>query len=391
MQQLLNKILWKGKSRWQVAGASLGAFFGLFLLLSAVQFYVDVQQLLNGGNGTDQFVQINKKVNIFNMLGVKPNFTEEELAEIEAQPFVKKVGSFMPSQFRVSASMPSLGFRTDMFFEAVPDDFLDVKDSNFTWRKGQKEIPVIFSRDYLALYNFGFAPSQGLPALTPNTISKFSATVSVQGNGLKQNFEGRIVGLSDRINSILVPQSFMEWANENFGSGRDFNSSRLILSVDNPLSTELNNFLKEKGYEISQGKLIGGQFGILLKIVVAIIGIIGIIIVLLSALIFILNFQLTISQSKEDIRLLLQMGYKTKQISQILIKKLVLLFLQIVIVTFILLFALRYVQSEFFITQGFELSKGLHWTVYVAAAIFTLIFGFLNIQNIQKNVRKLFG
>ena len=325
------------------------------------------------------------------MLGVKPNFTKEELDEISAQPFVKSVGSFMPSQFRVSASMPSLGFRTDMFFEAIPDDFLDVKDSDFSWRKGQKEIPVIFSRDYLALYNFGFAPSQGLPALTPNTISKFSATINVEGNGLQQNFEGRIVGLSDRINSILVPQSFMEWANENFGSGRDFNSSRLILSVDNPLSSELNAFLSKNNYEISQGRLIGGQFGILLKIVVAIIGFIGFIIVLLSALIFILNFQLTISQSKEDISLLLQMGYKTKQISDILIKKLVLLFVQILVVTFLILFVLRYFQTEFFLSQGFDLPKGLHWTVYVAAVLFTLVFGLLNVQNIQKNVRRLFG
>jgi len=391
MNELLNKILWQGKSRWQIIGASLGAFFGLFLLLSAVQFYVDVQELTSGGKGNSgQFVQINKKVNLFNMLGVKPNFTTEEIKTIEDQSFVQSVGSFMPSQFRVSASMASLGFRTDMFFEAVPDEFVDVKDPAFRWQKGKQEIPIIVSRDYLALYNFGFAPSQGLPALTPNSISKFSVTIHISGNGLRQNFDGRIVGLSDRINSILVPRNFMEWANENFGSGRDFNSSRLILAVDNPLSAELNDFLTTNNYEISQGKLIGGQFGVLLKIIVAAIAVIGFIIVLLSALVFILNFQLTISQSKEDIRLLLQMGYKTKQISGMLIKKLGLLFLQILVVTFLVLFALRYIQVQLFAEQGFELPFALHWLVYATAAIFTLIFAFLNIRNIQSNVRLLF-
>ena len=387
---LLKKLLLEGRSRWQVYGATFGALLGLFLLLSAVQLYADVHELISGsGNGSDQYVQINKQVNLFNMLGVKPNFTEEEIQTIEEQSFVKAIGNFTPSQFRVSASMSSLGFRTDLFFEAVPDEFLDVDEPDFKWRKGQKEVPVIISRDYLALYNFGFAPSQGLPALTPGSISKFSATINISGKGLRQSFDGRIVGLSDRINSILVPTTFMEWANDNFGSGRDFNSSRLILAVDNPLSRELKTFLEENAYEVSQGRLIGGQFGVLLNILVGVIALIGFVILLLSVLVFILNFQLTVSQAKEDISRLLQIGYRTKQIEEVLIRQLTVLFAQILAATFVLFFALRWFQQQLFQEQGFDLPLMPHWTVFAAAILFTMVFGWINVRNIQKSVRSL--
>ena len=152
-----------------------------------------------------------------------------------------------------------LGFYTELFFESIPDEFVDVSNSRWQWSKGENEIPIILSRDYLALYNFGFAPSQGLPQFTPNTIGKLSMDVNISGNGLTQNFQGRIIGFSDRINSILVPQSFMNWANENFGETQKPQSSSLILKTNNPYSPELNDYLEQNKYEVSSGRLIGGQ------------------------------------------------------------------------------------------------------------------------------------
>ena len=388
--KILNQLLWSGKNKWQIIGAAVGAFIGLFLWLSALQLYFDLQRLIKGDSSTEQFVLINKKINLFNTLGVRSTFTDEEIDNLKNQKFIEEVGVFISNQFKVSASSQMLGFYTELFFESVPDEFIDVSNSHWHWSLGDNEIPVILSRDYLALYNFGFAPSQGLPQFTPNTISKISLNVNISGNGLRKTLQGRIIGFSDRINSILVPQSFMTWANENFGETQNPQSSRVILRTNNPYSSELSDFLEQNKYEVSSGRLIGGQLTTLLQNIISMVAAIGIIIVLLSVLIFILNFQLIISQSKEDIRLLLQLGYKTKQISEVLTRNLAYLFLGVLVSTFIGLFLSRLWFVSWFGNQGFSVKSGLHIVVYIAILIFSALFVVLNVQNIRKNVSRLF-
>ena len=190
------------------------------------------------------------------------------------QDFIASVGKFTPSTFQVSASSSMMGFYTELFFEAVEDEYLDIHPRKFKWKEGQQEIPVIISRDYLALYNFGFAPSQGLPQFTPSTIGKVAVDVIIRGNGNRRTFKGRIIGFSDRINSIIVPDNFLAWSNKQFGSSAKSDPSRIILKTDNPYSTELQDLLDKKNYEVSSGKLIGGKLTALLQGVISAIAII---------------------------------------------------------------------------------------------------------------------
>ena len=276
------------------------------------------------------------------------------------------------------------------FQTACDNDFLDVDNEQWEWKKGQREIPIVISRDYVALYNFGFAPSQGLPQINPQFAKRFTIDININGNGLKRVFKGRIVGYSDRIHSILVPQNFMDWANETFGEDNKPGPNRVIIATDNPNAEEVSNFLESKEYELSSGRLIGGKITTLLRIIVGIVAAIGLIIVLLSVLVFILNFQLIISQSSRDIRLLLQLGYKEKQISSILFNYLLYLFALTIVSTFVFLFVTRYFMKDWFASQGFDLSIGLSGVVYLAAILFSLLIIVLNFKTIERSVRKLF-
>jgi len=386
--EILNKLIWQGKSKWQIIGASIGAFLGMFMLLASIQLYHDMNALLSSSDGN--FVQINKRVNLFNTLGVSNAFVEPEIRELKNQDFVEEVGAFSSNQFKVNASSTMMGFYTELFFESLPAEFVDTEDPAFAWKKGQRELPIILSRDYLALYNFGFAPSQGLPQFTPSTIRKVTLDINVQGNGIRKTYIGRIIGFSDRINSVLVPQSFMNYANKNFGTGKEKGSSRLILAVNNPLSQEMKDFFESKNYEVSSGRLIGGEFTALLNTVVLIIALIGGIIVLLSILIFVMNFQLLIANSKEDIKLLLQLGYKQNVISKTIYKRMFVVFGAIAVLTFALIFAVRYFLAQFLSGQGYNLTNGLHWQVYLAGLLFILMYLFINFRTVKSSVAKLF-
>ena len=388
---ILRKLIWEGKSKWQIIGASIGSFIGLFLLLISLQLYLDMTQLVDGNTkGAGQYIQINKQVSLFNTLGAKSFFTNEDFEDIKALEYVDGVAPFVSNKFKVSASSSLLGFYTELFFEAVPNEFLDIPTDDFKWEPGQNDLPMIISKDYLALYNFGFAPSQGLPQFTQSTIKRVTLDINVGREPNKQVFQGRIAGFSDRINSILVPENFMTYANQRFGQGAMDKPSRVIMKIDNTHTKEMAAFIDDNGYEVSSGRLIGEQVSTLLRIIISIIGGIGMLITLLSVLVFILNFQLIISRSSEDIKLLLQLGYKNKRLSWFLFTNLVIIFAVILILTFAILLILRGYFVDWFAVQGFELPRSLHLLVYLTAGIFTTSFLIANFMNINWNVISLF-
>lgn len=381
---MLKKLLWKDKNNWQLAGATLGAFIGLFLLLLSQQFYFDFNYLLHNKESTDaKYLTLNKTV-----IAYQSHFSDEELAALQARAEVQGMTAFHTSAYQVSASSPTFGFFTDLFFEAIDTAFIDVKNNidKFSWKEGQREIPIIVSRDYIALYNFGFAPSQGLPQLNPEFLENFSLDLTVNGNGLKRKFKGRIVDYSDRIHSILVPVSFMEWSNKTFGEQVRPGPSRLMLATDIDQFSSLKHWTKEKGYEVSSGHLVGERIRSLLGAVISLIGFIGLVIVVLSVLVFVINFQLLIARARDRIGLLLELGYLPKAISQILFRYLLKIFAVVLVVTLVALFIFRRGFQFWYTKHGLAFGIQLHWSVYLTALIFSVLVLWFNHRMIARMV-----
>lgn len=357
------------------------------MLLGAVQLYFDVARLLSGPEGEgQQFVQINKQVSLLNTIGGAARFTPEEIATIEKEPFIKAVGPFTSNDFKVGASSPTLGFYTELFFEAIPEQFLDFPTGGFQWEEGDEVLPIVMARDYLALYNFGFAPSQGLPQFNQSTIKRASFTINIRGGNSRAQFRGKIIGFSDRINSILVPQSFMDWANAQYGQGEKTGAARLMLEVDNPLSDTFRDFIKEGGYELSTGRLIGGQFSFLINLLTGLIFFIGFLIVLLAGLVFALNFNLLLAKARNEVQLLLQLGFKSQQIYQIFDRRVRWMYLGILLIAVVLLQIVHFAIGAWLESQGYPISGWLHWSVPVLAVLLLgLIYG-LTARSLRRSI-----
>lgn len=384
---LLQKVLWKSRSRIQIMGASLGVFVGLFLLLFAIQFYLDMRVLMQGARDSNLLV-INKELSVLNTLGVPSSFKDEEIQAIRDKPYIDDVGVFTSNRFRAAVEIPSFNFYTLLFVQTVPNQFLGIDTINFAWEKGQP-VPIVISSDYLALYNFGFAPSQGLPQLTLSAMQLLTADLVVMGNGKREVFQAKIHDLSPNINSILVPKSFMDFANAEFGD-QNKPVNQLVISTNNPYSKDLNSFLQENGYAISRGGLIGGELLAALDILVLAVLLIGLIIIGLSLLVFILNFQLLVAQASQDVKLLLQIGYHDYTITRTLARHLVVLFGFVVVATFVLLLPTKYVLTQLLIEQGYtQFSVWLHPYVWAVGAGFCAIFIWLNWRSIRRSVRKV--
>lgn len=383
---LIWKLLRKHISIFELAVFFVANLIGLVVILAGVQIYNDAKPFMGGGEESligNDYVAISKSVDD---LGANKDkgFTQEEIDELLAHDCINNVGRFTPSNFEVHArlelGMGQRPFSTMMFFEAVPDDFIDV--SLDEWRVDTEkvlknrddiesgrvsanavdlvEIPIIIPRNYLNLYNFGFSRSQDLPQITDKLIQRLYVDVTIEGSreyinkdGYVVNYEdkylGRIIGFSDRLNTILVPQQFMEWANQYYAlpaetstddelsdANATENPSRLMLEVTNPSDPKLLEFLDKKGY-ISEGKPSeSGKAMVILQRSVAVVVVIGALFCLLSIIILTLSIYLLLQKNIDKLENLVLIGHTPMMVSMPYIIMTIVLNVSIMLVSFIL-------------------------------------------------------
>lgn len=316
------RLLRQNMSVGQLAGYAVSNLVGLAIVLMALQFYCDVTEVWEREDSfmKRDFIVFSKKVGgLGSILGSKVDFSKEEIANLESQPWVKRVGVFTASDFNVSASvdMGGRGMSTALFLESVPDDFFDVKPGDWTYDPNRSEyVPIIISKDYLTLYNFGFASSRGLPQISEEMIGLLPIDLSLSGNGKQRWVKAHITGFSSRLNTIAVPTEFMAWANAEFGENNDANPSRLIVEVNSPGDPAISEYIKSHGYESAGDKVDNGKASYFLSVATSVVLAVGLVISLLSFVILLLSINLLLQRNKERLIELMQLGYSPSQVSR---------------------------------------------------------------------------
>lgn len=410
---MISKILRKNTSPGRIIGFILSNFIGLAIVLGGLQFYSDASSIWSD---TDSFIRtdylvINKKVTSANTLGQsETGFSEAEIADIEAQPWTRSVGRFTANDFRVNASLQtgSRGMSTYMFFESIPDNFVDVPRSQWQYRPGSGEVPIILSKDYLTLYNFGFASSAGLPQLSEGLMSSIPLTLTLTSDDGTRTatLTGRVAGFSNRLNTILVPEAFMQEANARFGShaGRSSDSQsdthttlrqtssptapkRLIIDVSSPGDVTIKQYLDSHDLELAGDKS-ASSAAFLLKIIVAIVLAIGIIITLLSLFILILSISLIMEKNRDKLHALLMLGYPVRTVQ----RPYSTLVTAAAAAAMLLAIATTFLMRAFYITplKALGATSGGTLTMLLTALILTTAIIITNIALIKRRVKKSF-
>ena len=322
------KIVWKllrqHLSIGQFAGFFLANLVGMIIVLFSLQFYKDVAPFFSGNDNLlkSEYLILSKKISTLGSItGQSTQFSEADLEEIKEQSFVKNIGEFTSSQYHVSAGINMAGqqmrLSTQMFFESVPDAFVDIKSTS-DWHFDERDdlIPIILPKNYLNLYNYGFAQSRSLPQLSEGILGLIGIDIHISGNGQNHDFKGNIVVFSNRLNTILVPESFMKWSNKIYGDGRTSTASRIIIEVDNPADDNIVQFLQKKGYETEGDKLNAGKTNYFLKIITGLVIGIGLIISILSFFVLMLSIYLLLQKNTQKLENLLLIGYSPAQVSR---------------------------------------------------------------------------
>lgn len=318
---LVWKLLRQHISIPQFVGFFFANLVGVVIILLGVQFYHDFQAL----DKEDSFMKasyliVNKKISAFSTLtGAQQTFSKSDVADLKNEDFVERVGAFTPSSFNVRARFDVQGFvnfSTEMFFESVPDDFVDVASEAWSYQEGSTQIPIILPKNYLDLYNFGYAQGKGLPKLSEGILGAMKLKVQIAGNGEVGDFDGRIVGFSSRLNTILVPEKFMQWANQKYASSENTKEpTRLIMEVNNPADERITAYLQDHDYETDKEKLDASKTTFILRVIVSIVMVIGAVISILSFYILMLSVFLLVQKNSTKLENLLLIGYSPAKVS----------------------------------------------------------------------------
>lgn len=319
---LVWKLLRRHISLPQLAGFFLANLLGMLIVLLSLQFYRDVKPVFSEEDGfiRPDYLILSKRISALNTIGLGSvsTFSEREMNELASQPFAKRVGAFTASQYKVSCSMGINGVAqlgTEMFFESVPDAFVDVDLKKWHFSEGDDVVPIILPKTYLAIYNFGFAQSQNLPKISENIVGLVEMTIAMRGNGKNEFLKGRVIGFSTRLNTILAPESFIKWSNERYAPEAETEPSRIILEVKNPADDAIVNYLNEKGYEMEDDKLDAGRMTFFLRLVSGIVMLVGLLISLLSFYILMLSIYLLVEKNSDKMRTLLLIGYSPARVA----------------------------------------------------------------------------
>jgi cell division protein FtsX len=191
---------------------------------------------------------------------------------------------------------------------------------------------------------------------------------------------GRVVGLSNRISSMLVPATFMEWANKRFANSPGTNaSSRVVIRTKDPGNPMLVNYLKENGLTTDADKTRFSRYRQVVDFVVNISGITGMLLLAFALLIFTLFIQLTIASCKDEIALLV-----LKQLKRFLMIRFYPPNIWIVTIGLILISATQYWLFQFLKAKQIILSPFISGYTVVAAVCILLVIAYVNNHSIRK-------
>ena len=366
--KLFDKLFGGKLQKGKLIISIIGFVIGLSLVSISSEVYLKVNDIL-GSKQTSNYLILNKKVSLLSntFLNRKTTFSEKEIALLKSQSFIRDVSPVTSSGYKITVlevDIPGAGnrrFYSDFFLESVPSNFIDIQTPVFEWQEGDEIIPIIIPRDYIHLYNFGFAPSQGTPQIPGSLVKHLTGKIRIiDHEGNKHFFKGKIVGLSDRIPTIIAPKSFNDYANGHFADPNEKQeTSRVLIEVSNPSDPNLINLLKTKHYQTNNDKLTSGKAALVVSVIMLVLLIFGLCFIMLSIVNIILSFSLVISESRHEVRLLLELGYTTNMIAKYMMRYLFIISgIETLLVLFIF-FTFNFLFNNYLTTMGYEIETAV--------------------------------
>lgn len=393
--KILRKLLLRTHSNTRLWSAVVMLCLGAFIMLLSIIVWTSFKGVLSGKYDKDSigstYLTISKPLPANEKLSEqKPNlFTSKEVRSIAMLDGVEDVGMFTSALFPVTISLEGEGakFSTNLFLEAVPDRFIDKKPIDWQWQSVSAEVPIIVSTEFLNLYNFGYAANRGVPQLTKGTIKSLSFTLTIGQELNSETFNARVVGFSDRISSILVPQSFILYGNEQFATQKIEHPTRLILQVQDPSDKRFVNYVTNLSYEINTEQLRWNRLRVIVDTAVLGMGFLAVLLLVSGLVIFTLYIDLTLGTANKNIVLLVQLGYSPAFLKRFVYIRYSILTLLVMLVVAVLTIIAQVRIAKYLLAINITLPTFPNWEVWAALLCIIIVVLVMIYRTVLKGVR----
>lgn len=391
---MLDKLLFKNQDRKQLIIAMIGAFMGVTFLITSIHYLIKVNEFGKGADilGPNTLIVQKKVTNFSSMNLTKTDFSKAEIQKMIAEPFVKDVKPVISNNFDVSFQTddPLVPyFRTDVFIQTVDEDFLDVKTDQWHWKKGDKYVPLIMPREFLVMLNT-FMSASGIPQVSDDLAKqiKFKFKLWNTEKNIVEHVDVRIIGFTNEVSSLLVPETFMKYGNDLYSDGTEQKITQVMISGEESQFGLVEDLLTKKGLESKNSQMLVGRLKSVVGTLILVVLGISIIAVFVSGLVLIQYMQLLMSRNLYEVRTLMRIGYHPK----VLIKRFLMYFMKIFgIVSFIsvlIFFGFKFFLDKMFDEGGLYIDKGITIT---SILVLILTYGIFSVASYRSAKKEIFN
>jgi len=378
-------------SRWL---SYVGLGIGVLLLFCSIQMLVNIHQLLKGNiirKGGFDYISITKKITLENVADYETSyFNQQEIDELKSKPFIADVAPLVSTQFQLDMIVPGVFTTpTTLYVEGLRKDFIDTVPSNFQWHKEGDTIRLIISSQFFEVFN-ALARSNGLAQISTQMAATINIQLTCHSPDTSATYPAKWSAFSDRINTVLAPEEFVEWANMKFNGHKADRYARLYIKTKDAENKELLNYLNAKGYKVNKDKTkLGGAKQAFDGIFTG-LAVFGLLVVILALMLFSFYLQLVIAKSRESLQLLLAIGYSPKWLGKNLSKRFIPIYILIILIAISLAELMQWGFHQRIMFNRPELSSYLDWKVG-AAAIFLMALSIITNYNLVKRLLRRLG
>lgn len=390
---MLNKILFRNQDKKQLIIAMIGAFMGITFLVTSIHYLIKVNEFGQGADilGPNTIIVQKKVTNSSSLNLTKTDFSPREIEKIKAKPFVQDVKPVISNNFDVSFQTNDKlvpYFRSDVFIQTVDKSFLDVISPKWKWEKGDEFVPIILPRDFLVMLNT-FMSASGIPQVSDDLAMdiKFKFRLRDPNNSEKEeHVDARIVGFTNEVASILVPESFMTYGNKEYASTTESKITQIMISGKESEFGLVEELLTERGLESKNSQMVVGRLKSVVGTLILVVLGVSIIAVFVSGLVLIQYLQLLLSRNAYEIRTLLRMGYPPKELIRSFSYYFIKIFGLVALIGVGVFFVFKLFLDNMFEAGGLYIGTDLSWMAIAALLLAYVLFAVSSYFNAKKGI-----
>ncbi|MCE3297227.1 MAG: hypothetical protein K0R65_2941 [Crocinitomicaceae bacterium] len=392
---MLSKLLFRNQDKKQLIIAMIGSFLGMTFLIASIHYLIKVNEF---GEGADilgpNTIIVQKQVTTSSTLNlVKTDFSVAEIEKLKKEKFILDVKPVISNNFDVlfaTADPLVPKFSSDVFIQTVDKDFLDVKSTEWHWKEGDTIVPIILPRDFLVMLNT-FMSASGIPQISDELAKdiKFKLRLSNE-NSEKEHIHARIIGFTNEVPSILVPESFMKYGNDKYGNLTPQKITQLMISGTESEFGKVEEMLKEKHLESKNSQMVVGRLKSIVGTLILVVLVISIIAVFVSCLVLIQYAQLLITKNAYEVRTLMRLGYAPQQLVNRFFIYFMKIFALISAIGLGLFLGLKFFLDQVFADGGIYIGTELSFYSIGSLLLAFLLFAVASYSNARKGIFKEF-